>query len=196
MFASGKTITYNWANSACEVELSRETNWIQSIAKGDLKAFETLCRSYQKRLFGYLLRMLRSRETTEEVMNDVLHGIWQGAARFSGASRPSTWIFSIARHKALNRMGRKKPVITDEVSDDHMPDASDNPEDGLIHKDLVKMALGKLSVEHVEVVELTFYSGLSYQEISEIVDCPINTVKTRMFHAKQQLRAILGRVKP
>jgi len=64
-------------------------------------------------------------------------------------------------------------------------------EETLIRKNLIRHALEELSSEHREVVTLTFYSGLSYQEIAEIMDCPVNTVKTRMFHAKQRLRAIL-----
>lgn len=195
-FASVRAMAYNWANSRCEVTLTREANWIQRIGRGDLKAFERLCGSYQNRLFVYLLRMLGCRETTEEVMNDTFHGVWRGAARFTGASKPSTWIFSIARHKALNRLGRKKPSMDAFSENEPFVDTRENVEKDLVQKDLIRTALKKLSREHREVIELTFFSGLSYQEISEIVSCPVNTVKTRMFHAKQQLRAILGKVKP
>ena len=169
-----------------------EVNMIHKIAKGDLEALESLYHTYKHRLFVYLFRMLNDRESTEEVINDVVHSIWRGAAKFEGKSLLSTWIFGIARKKALTFRARLKAETSDLDNIVPLPDHNPNPEDKLIRKDLVKRALRFLSPEHREVIELTFYSGFSYKEISEIIDCPVNTVKTRMFHARQQLRKSLS----
>lgn len=190
---SAKAVVYNGMEPLPGGNLGREASWIKQIAKGDLEAFERLYRVYQNRLFIYLYRMLDSREAAEEVLNDVIHGIWKGAASFKGNSQPSTWIFGIARNKALSRFDRRQPATTDLEEMVRHPDAGTSQEDDLVRKDLVEQALGKLSPEHREVVELTFYSGLSYDEIAQIVACPLNTVKTRMFHARLHLRKVLGK---
>ncbi len=188
---SAGTVVYNGGKPLPGGNLGREENWIKQIAEGNLEAFERLYRVYQNRLFVYLYRMLDSREAAEEVLNDVIHGIWKGAAGFKGQSRPSTWIFGIARNKALSRFDRRRVPTTDLDELSRQPDHKKSQEEDLVRKDMVERALGKLSTDHREVVELTFYSGLSYEEIAEIVHIPVNTVKTRMFHARLHLRKIL-----
>ena len=192
-FGSGKPIVYNGFNLIPGGNLGREENLIRQIAQGDLNALEQLSRIYQNRLYVYLLRLLGNGETAEEVMNDVIHGVWRGAANFKGESRPSTWIFSIAHKKAITRRTKQQLATVDLDVAQTQADSRATPEKDLIQKDLIKRAMGHLSQEHREVVELTFYSGFSYQEISEIVDCPVNTVKTRMYHARQQLRKIIAK---
>ncbi|MDJ0841983.1 MAG: RNA polymerase sigma factor [Acidobacteriota bacterium] len=191
-FAKKEREPYNDPNQSEEVQLNRETVWIKAIARGELGAFEQLCRAYQRRVFVYLFRLLNDREAAEEAVDDVLHGIWKGANRFRGNSKPATWIFGIARHKALNRLGRYKPYEETLERAGELRDSGGNAETRLVSQDLVGRALGKLSREHREVIEMTFYLGLSYAEISKVMECPVSTVKTRMFHAKQRLRAILS----
>lgn len=182
---------YNRAKFTSGGDLANEDNWISKIAKGDLEAFEELYASYKRRIFAYLFRTLNSREKAEEALNEVMLSVWKGAARFRGESRLSTWVFGIARHKALNHLGRRELPLEESEEDFDAADEREGLEERLIRKDLVKQALGHLTPRHREVVELTFFAELSYQEIAAIVDCPVNTVKTRMFHAKRRLRDIL-----
>jgi RNA polymerase sigma-70 factor (ECF subfamily) len=171
--------------------LGLEASWLERVAAGDSGAFEDLCRSYERRIFVYAYRMLNSREAAEEVTNDVLMAVWRGAKRFKGGSKVSTWIFGIARNKALTQFNRQK-VDYDSETLDFVGGAAARQEKHLVEKDLVKQALDELSSEHREVVELTFFIGLSYKEIAEIMECPVNTVKTRMFYAKQRLRDFIA----
>ena len=123
--------------------------------------------------------------------------VWKSAARFRGDSKPSTWIFGIAHHLLLNHVRRRKHESVDVEKAQQVPDPGASPEQGAIHRGLqgkIRSALGRLSTEHREVVELTFYEGCSYEEIAGIVKCPVNTVKTRMFHAKKKLREVLSRM--
>jgi RNA polymerase sigma-70 factor (ECF subfamily) len=108
----------------------------------------------------------------------------------------STWILGITRHLALNAV-RRKSLDTVELSD--APEAvDDDPATPAVERDrevlgrAVREALGSLSADHRDVIELTFFHGCTYQEIAEIVGCPENTVKTRMFHARKQLLGLLG----
>lgn len=182
---------YNRDNYFPGGNVDQERAWIEKIAQGNFHAYESLCKVYQHRLFVYLFRILNNREAAEEVANDVMLAVWKGATGFRGDSLPSTWIFGIARNRAYSRLSRRKPEVGEEVETENLVDGQDGMEETLIRKNLIRHALEELSSEHREVVTLTFYSGLSYQEIAEIMDCPVNTVKTRMFHAKQRLRAIL-----
>ena len=182
---------YNRDNYFPGGNVEQERGWIELIAQENFQAYEKLCKAYQSRLFVYLYRILNNREAAEEVANDVMLAVWKGAGGFRGDSQPSTWIFGIARNRAYSRLSRRKLEIGDVEEPEKLVDKKEGMEASLIRKNLIRNALEELSSEHREVVTLTFYSGLSYQEISVIMGCPVNTVKTRMFHAKQRLRAIL-----
>ena len=172
-----------------------ETQQIRQIAKGDRGAFETFYQTYQNRIFHYLYSMVHASETAEELTNDVMLEVWKGASRFRGQSKPSTWLFGIAHHKALNELRRHRPRLEELRTIRHMADPAPGPEVLTMREGLragIDRVLRALSAEHREVIELTFYHQCSYQEIAEIVGCPINTVKTRMFYAKQRMRRELA----
>ncbi len=171
-----------------------ELGWIQRIAEGDRDAFEKLYRAYQTRIFRYLLRMVGDSGAAEELTNDTMIAAWKAAASFKGHSKASTWLFAIARNKALNAMRGLRPVMVDVETAVAVAASSDSPERSVSRDHLqtaMKQALSQLSAEHREVMELTFYQELSYQEIAEIMQCPVNTVKTRMFYAKRKLQEVL-----
>src|SRR5947199_7224448 len=84
-----------------------ELTLLRRVATKDRRAFEALYHLYYRRLFGYLLKLTRRADLVEEVLNDVMLAIWKGAASFDGRSRPSTWIFGIAYHKALKALARR-----------------------------------------------------------------------------------------
>lgn len=169
---------------------------IARIAEGDRQAFELLFTEHGERVFRYAQRLITDVTKAEEVTNDVMLEVWKTAARFEGRSKVSTWILGITRHLALNAVRRKS---FDTVDVDDAPGLSDENEttaamehDHDALKKGLRAALEQLSTDHRDVVELTFYHGCTYQEIAEIVGCPENTVKTRMYHAKKQLQALLG----
>jgi len=177
-----------------ETRSSMDVVWLERIANRDRKAFEQLYREYGPRVFRFAVRMIRDETRAEEVTNDVMVEIWKSAGKFQGRSAVSTWIFSIARHRALNAVRRKTLPMT---SIDDAPEPQDDREDPLASTDqsttgdLLRTAIEQLSKEHREVIELTFFQGLNYREIATIVECPEGTVKTRMYHAKKQLGPLL-----
>ncbi|MEM6999625.1 MAG: sigma-70 family RNA polymerase sigma factor [Pseudomonadota bacterium] len=168
---------------------------VAQIAGGDKAAFRALFQAFGERVFRYAFRLVNDHGKAEEVTNDVMLKVWKHAAEFEGRSKVSTWILGITRHVALNAIRRKE---LDSVDIDNVPEpVAEEPVTAAVEQDQAKLkdalthALGKLSPEHRDVVELTFFHGCSYQEIAEIVDCPPNTVKTRMFHARKQLMGYL-----
>lgn len=169
-----------------------ESSLLRRIAAKDRKAFEALYHRYDRRLFAFILKLTRRADLVEEILNDVLLAIWKGAGGYDARSRPSTWIFGIAWHKASKALARRRPEPAGEPEVE--PVDQDEPESLLARRELAT-ALGRalrvLPAEQRSVVEMTYYYGLSYQEIAEIMGCPVNTVKTRMFHARRRLREIL-----
>jgi len=175
-------------------EPSIEVLWLERIARRDRVAFEELYREYGPRVFRFAVRMIRDETKAEEVTNDVMVEVWKSAGQFKGRSAASTWIFSIARHRALNAVRRKQIPTTDLDHAGEIRDESEDPmasTDQSTTSDLLRTALDQLSNDHREVVELTFFHGMNYKEIAKIVECPEGTVKTRMFHAKKQLGPLL-----
>src|SRR5215510_6001080 len=86
-----------------------ELEWVKRIAEGDREAFEQLYAAYQTRLFRYLLRMVGDTGTAEELTNDTMVAAWKAAGSFKGQSKVSTWLFAIARNKALNSLRQHQP---------------------------------------------------------------------------------------
>lgn len=183
--------------NACPVSAAAEgdeVRLLQRVAAGELRAFEQLYRAYHPRLTRFVERVMRRPGWVEEVLNDTLLVVWHGAGNFNRTSKVSTWIFAIAYRKALKALQRINEPVEDEAADERA-DAAPGPEQQLSQRQLhvaLVHALDKLSAEHRAVVDLTYFHGIGYREIAEIVDCPVDTVKTRMFHARRRLRTLLG----
>jgi RNA polymerase sigma factor (sigma-70 family) len=173
----------------------RDLALLGRIVDGDRAAFDALYRHYYSRLMDFLTRMLNQRELAEEVVNDTMYAVWTGGASFGGRSRVSTWVFGIAYKKALKRLARERRGATTPFDEDCQLEAGNDPSADVDEAELQRRfqaALTQLSPAHRSVVELTFLLEYSYEEAADIVGCPVNTVKTRMFHARARLRALLS----
>jgi RNA polymerase sigma-70 factor (ECF subfamily) len=178
-------------------QATKETDLLAGVSAGNMDAFEELYRLYEKRVFQYICTFLQDRAVAEEVVSDTMLAVWRGAGSFSHTSRISTWIFGIARHKALDAMRRnvrrQQEVELDEVADVAHPNT--NPIDQ-IQRDqvavLTQKAMEHLSQDHREILRLVFYEELPYEDIAVLLNIPVNTVKTRVFYAKQQLKQHLS----
>jgi RNA polymerase sigma-70 factor (ECF subfamily) len=163
------------------------------VGEQDVAAFEALYKMYQPRLVRFLATVLQRSQLVEEVLDDTMMTVWRSAANFRGASKPSTWIFAIAYRKAIKARARW-PEPQQEEEFDKRVDPDPRADERLQHQklgDALRRAMEQLSPEHRAVVDLTYFHGLHYRDIAEIVDCPVDTVKTRMFHARRRLRAAM-----
>lgn len=169
---------------------------LAGIRAGRRAEFDALYRLYHPRLSRFLAPMLRQGDLLEEVLNDTLLVVWQRADSFDGRSRLSTWIFGIAYRKALKALSRQDlPVDADDA--DEAVDAGPGPERTLAQAQLrsrLRGAMAELSPEHRAVVALCYFHDMAYAEIAEVVGCPAETVKTRMFYARRRLRQLLDDV--
>ena len=157
------------------------------------EAFEALYRLYHPRLARFLLNLLHRPQMVEEVLNDTLFVVWERSDTFRGASKLSTWIFAIAYRKAMKALRRLDEAIEDRDAE-LRPSNGEAPDAPIGHQrmqEAVMAAMGKLSADHRTVVDLTYFHEMGYREIAAIMDCPVDTVKTRMFHARRHLRRLM-----
>lgn len=162
---------------------------LQRMARGDRMALGTLYHGYHGRLCRFLSRLTRRQDIVEEVVNDCFWVAWQHAGEFRGDARVSTWLMGIAYRcglKALRRQG------DDPVDDAMLADmeGADPGEDREL-RDLLNKAMQHLSAEQRVVVELVYGVGHSLNEVAAIVQCPVGTVKARLFHARVKLLNVL-----
>jgi RNA polymerase sigma-70 factor (ECF subfamily) len=177
---------YRGGSAAREVEL------IARIAEGDRKAFEELYGLYHRRLARFLTRLTKRYDVAEEVINDTFYIVWRKAGDFRGDSQPSTWILGIAYRKARNAFRSSSRILA--VENPEAPPPPLTSEESLKTEELrdwLVHALVQLPVEQRLAVELCYELGYSCEEISTIMSCPVNTVKTRLFHARAKLQKLL-----
>ncbi|TBR39479.1 MULTISPECIES: RNA polymerase sigma factor [Dyella] len=164
---------------------------LQRMASGERTALEVLYRSYHGRLCRFLSRLTRRPDIIEEVINDCFWIAWQKAGTFHGDSRVSTWIIGIAYRcglKALRQHG-DEPVDDDALPEDLLP--SHDPGEDRELRDWLSKGLDRLSTDQRVVVELVYGVGHSLDDVAVIMQCPVGTVKARLFHARVKLRNVL-----
>ncbi|MFO7286007.1 MAG: sigma-70 family RNA polymerase sigma factor [Gammaproteobacteria bacterium] len=168
------------------------------IRDADREALHALYRKYYHPLLRFTYRLTGQLEIAQETVNDVMLVVWRDAASFEGRSKVATWIMGIAYRKAMKRVRcarlwsvRYITPIDERI--ERFP-SEEAPTERVELEDLLDRALEALSAEQRAVVELTYFFGCSYDEIAKIVGCPVNTVKTRMFHARAKLKSLLPRL--
>lgn len=170
-----------------------EARLIALIAGGDRHAFETLYRAYFPRLTRFLHRMMRSVPLIEEVVDDTMLVVWQKASTFDFSCKLSTWIFAIAYRKACKVLhALDEPVDADLEACEGEP--AWRPEWRCEQARLAQAldaALDELPLAQRAAFQLTFYHDMGCAEIAEVLECPVNTVKTRLFHARRRLALLL-----
>lgn len=173
----------------------RDADLLSRLCNHDEKALELLYHHYYSRLFRFIARVTRREDLIDEIINDVMFVVWEKAATYNHQCQPSTWIFGIAFNKArqsLRNASHHAEESLDELDSDTLifedPDSSLKK---LEMTDWLDSALAQLSPEHRAVIELTYFQGLPYSEIALLMDCPENTVKTRMHHARKKLATFL-----
>ena len=164
------------------------------VAAGDREAFRELYIAYHRRLARFLVRLTRRYEIAEEVINDTLWVVWRKAGEFRGESRISTWIMGIAYRRALKTLRSRGHQLLSAVPLDGetlvAPDELGEAETG----EWLLLAMQQLPTDQRLALEFAYGQGHSCEEIATIMNCPVNTVKTRLFHARAKLRALLPRL--
>jgi RNA polymerase sigma-70 factor (ECF subfamily) len=167
------------------------------IAAEDMGAFESLYGLYHPRLARFLLGMTRRPPLVEEILDDTMLVVWRKAHAYDPNAKVSTWIFGIAYRQALKALRQVDDAVESGAEATQRLPEELEPEGELQRYELhvrLDEALRSLTPEHRAVIELTYYLGYACREIAQIMDCPVDTVKTRMFYARQRLKTLLGTI--
>jgi RNA polymerase sigma-70 factor (ECF subfamily) len=172
-----------------------DTALIEAIAGGDKLAMQVLFARHYVRVYRFALRLTGNSATAEDIVSEVFFDVWRQAAGFEAKSQVSTWLLAITRNKAISAIRRRPESQLDDEFASTIADLADNPEDSTDRKGrsaILQHCLRQLSSGQREVIDLVYYHAKSVAEVSEIVDAPERTVKTRMFYARKRLSELLA----
>jgi RNA polymerase sigma-70 factor, ECF subfamily len=167
---------------------------LESIAAGDKFAMQVLFQRHNVRIYRFVLRLTGNESLAEEIVSEVFLNVWRQAGTFEAKCQVTTWLLAIARHKALSALRRRSETQLDDVMAATLADPSDNAETVLDREDrskIIRKCLTRLSPSHREIIDLVYYHEKSVDEAARIVGVPKNTVKTRMFYARNHLAKLL-----
>ena len=183
--------------SSAKAKLSDEVLLTQ-IAAGDQQAFSQLYLRYQSKLVRYCARVLKDDVAqAADIVDEAMFDVWRSAGNFAGRSKPSTWIYSIARNKLISWLRKTSEVtLEDESILDALIDPAATPAEELAMDDMQQQLLrlmDQLTDEHREVLKLTYFEDKSVKEVAELLGISENTVKTRLFYARKRLAQLLDK---
>jgi len=165
---------------------------IAKARQGDVEAYNLLVSRWEKRVFNYLLRLVSNREDALDLSQDVFLKAYQNLRKLDDAARFSAWLFRIAHNEAFSLLRKRRPE--GELTYDP---GSSAPHARLLPIELslaVETALGRLNEDQREAVLLKIYQGFKFEEMAEILECPVSTVKSRLYTALELLKSTLSPV--
>jgi RNA polymerase sigma factor (sigma-70 family) len=188
-----------------QLEADSDTEIVRRVQAGDVAAFDRLIVKYRERLYGIIYHMTSNREDAADLAQDSFIKAFQSIHRFGGQSSFFTWLYRIAVNSTLShlrkarlrsffsleRVDSDEPVSREII--DALTDKTGADRDAFVHELQEKLndAMQKLSTKHRTVVTLFEIDGLSHQEIADIMDCSVGTVRSRLHYAKQLLQSEL-----
>ena len=173
----------------------RSDEWLLArIGSRDKAAKHALYARYSVRLYRFVIRLIRDPALAEDLVSEVFLDVWRNARTFRAQSQVSTWLYAIARHKALTALRRRRDEPLDDEFAGQIEDHAATPEDALAGKtrsELILACLSRLSPLHREVIDLVYYHERPIHEVAQIVGISPNTVKTRLHYARAHIERLL-----
>jgi len=174
-----------------------DADLIRKAQRGDVEGFNLLISRWEKRVFNYLLRILQNREDALDLSQDVFLKAYQNLRKLEDPDRFAAWLFRIAHNEAYSLFRKRKPE-GEPYAEQHSGQSVNVGGSGMFPIELsiaVSSALGRLTSDQRETVVLKVYQGFKFEEIAEILSCPISTVKSRLYTALDLLKTDLSPLK-
>jgi RNA polymerase sigma-70 factor, ECF subfamily len=178
---------------------------VARVQKGDSRAFDLLVLKYQHRIFGLISRYIRDADEVQDVAQEAFIKAYRALPNFRGESAFYTWLYRIAINTAKNYLvaRSRRPPGTDVELDDaeYLENGGslrdiESPENVLFGAELkavVERAIGALPEDLRTAITLREFDGLSYEDIADIMDCPVGTVRSRIFRAREAIDAMVSK---
>ncbi|MAT92449.1 MAG: RNA polymerase sigma factor RpoE [Halioglobus sp.] len=172
---------------------------VARVQRGDARAFDMLVLKYQHKIFGLISRYVRDADEVQDVAQEAFIKAYRALPKFRGDSAFYTWLYRIAINTAKNHLvsrSRRPPGSDVEIEDAEYYEGGgalrdiENPENALFGNELkavVERAIADLPDDLRTAVTLREFDGLSYEDIAEIMDCPVGTVRSRIFRAREAI---------
>ncbi|MCR9104024.1 MAG: RNA polymerase sigma factor RpoE [Gammaproteobacteria bacterium] len=172
---------------------------VARVQKGDTRAFDLLVLKYQHKIFGLISRYVRDADEVQDVAQEAFIKAYRALPRFRGDSAFYTWLYRIAINTAKNHLvsrSRRPPGSDVEIEDAQYYESGgalrdlENPENALFGSELkavVERAIAQLPDDLRTAVTLREFDGLSYEDIAAIMECPVGTVRSRIFRARESI---------
>lgn len=175
-----------------EQEVERPGRLLADVARGDIAAFEELYDIFERPVYSVALRSISDRQKAEEVVQDTFMKVWRNAGSFDpDKGVAAAWIFTIAKRAAIDvsRKEQRSPVPSEVVDyEASVPDKSDE----IWASWQVNLALATLPDDQRTAIDLFVLSGLTHAEVSDRLNVPLGTVKTRIYAGLKRLRESIG----
>ncbi len=174
-----------------------DADLIARARRGDVEAFNALVSRWEKRVFNYLLRLTASREDALDLSQDAFLKAYQNLRKLDDPARFGPWLYRIAHNEAYSHFRRRRPetALPETADFERAAAAAAGP---VFSPDLslaVTAALDRLTPEQREAVVLKVYEGFKFDEMAEVLDAPVSTVKSRLYSALEVLKGELAPVK-
>lgn len=172
-----------------------EKELIQKCRLNSESAFEKLMQKYRTQLFSYLLRFCGNKMAAEDLFQETLIKVWKGLKSYNEQNKFSSWIFSIAHHVAMDHLRSTSIRKTSYLNDSYEFSDADNPHKNFVEKESYKMimdAVNELPDNQKDVFLLRQHGGLSFKEIADEMNQPLNTVLSHMRYAVSKIRKRLS----
>jgi RNA polymerase sigma-70 factor (ECF subfamily) len=176
---------------------------VERVQQGDKRAFDLLVKKYQHKVISLVMRFVHNQSEAEDVAQEAFLKAYRALANFRGDSAFYTWLYRIAANTAKNHLAQKQRRHSDKHVDvddmvltegDSVLTAIENPENHLAGEQLqlaIHQVLEKLPDDLKTALMLREFEGLSYDEIAEVMDCPVGTVRSRIFRAREAIDKIV-----
>ena len=173
----------------------REISIIVKSKEGDENAFEILVKNYHTPLFSYLTRLAGNEEAAKDWFQETLIKLWKGIKNYKEENKFSSWLFSIAHNTAMDGI-RKKKTRNIFVDKKDLPETKSNedPMEHVLHNEtrrIIEEIINELPQKQKQVFLLRQHGGLSFKEISKLIDEPLNTVLSHMHYAVKKIRKVM-----
>ncbi len=189
-------------DSSVASEQAQENSWVSASRRGDALAFNRLVLKWERPIYNVALRMLQDREEAADAAQEIFLLAFKGIRRFRQDSKFSTWLYRITLNHCITRAKQRPSGIHLSLDDEN---SRENPIEQLVSAgsqagDLMRSeqqrrvhnALSHLQADQQAVIELKFFQEMTFEEIAEVLDAPLSTIKSRLYSGLEMLKIRLG----